>query len=382
MPPSFLKSAIVVAGMMVFFTPPLTKSRTKPAFYCRQLYHATQDLRGLKRLGEWHFVYTQFLASLQTMQFSVSLLKQCWFVAGPTASGKSAAALQLAHLLNAEIVSLDSMAVYRGMTIGTAKPSVADQQSVRHHLIDIADPAQDFSVTEFVRLAHDAANDIAARGLVPLFVGGTGLYLRSILRGMFEGPEADWDLRNRWERLAVEHGPEWLHAQLAERDAVTAERLHPNDMRRLIRAIEVFELTGKPLSEDQHHRPRPREDRPACVVWIQPPRPWLHDRINTRIDMMLQAGWLEETRLLLESEPPPGRTARQALGYQELIQHLEGTLSLEKAVALMKISTRQFAKRQHTWFRNIEECTPLETTGGESPAELAEMIVKSPSRCG
>ena len=321
------------------------------------------------------------MASTTTMQFPVSLLKQCWFVAGPTASGKSAASLQLAHLLNGEIVSLDSMAVYRGMTIGTAKPSIADQQSVRHHLIDIADPAQDFSVTEFVRLAHDAANDIASRELVPLFVGGTGLYLRSILRGMFEGPEADWDLRNRWERLAVEHGQEWLHAQLAERDAVTAERLHPNDMRRLIRAIEVFELTGKPLSEDQHHRPRPPEDRPACVVWLQPPRPWLHERINTRIDIMLQAGWLEETRLLLESEPPPGRTARQALGYQELIQHLEGILSLEKAVALMKISTRQFAKRQHTWFRNIEECTPLETTGGESPAELAEMIVKSASGC-
>ena len=309
------------------------------------------------------------------MQFPVTLLKQCWFVAGPTASGKSAASLQLAQVLNAEIVSLDSMAVYRGMSIGTAKPSVADQQSVRHHLIDIADPAQDFSVTEFVRLAHDAANDISSRGLVPLFVGGTGLYLRSILRGMFEGPEADWDLRNRWERLAVQHGPEWLHAQLAERDAVTAQRLHPNDMRRLIRAIEVFELTGKPLSEDQHHRPRPPEDRPACVVWLQPPRPWLHQRINRRIDMMMQAGWLEETRTLLESEPPPGRTARQALGYQELIQHLAGTLSLEQAVALTKISTRQFAKRQHTWFRNIQECTPLETTGAESPSALAHMIL-------
>ena len=309
------------------------------------------------------------------MQFFLTLLKQCWFVAGPTASGKSSAAMHLAHVLNAEIVSLDSMAVYRGMTIGTAKPSVADQQSVRHHLIDIADPAQDFSVTEFVRLAHEAAHDIASRGLVPLFVGGTGLYLRSILRGMFEGPEADWDLRNRWEKLAVQHGPEWLHAQLAERDIVTAQRLHPNDMRRLIRAIEVFELTGKPLSEDQHHRPRPPEDRPACVVWLQPPRLWLHQRINKRIDLMMQAGWREETRLLLESEPPPGRTARQALGYQELIQHLEGSLSLDQAVALTKISTRQFAKRQHTWFRNIEECTRLEITGAESPAALAQMIV-------
>ncbi len=311
----------------------------------------------------------------ESMQLPVSLLKQCWFVAGPTASGKSAAALRLAHFLDAEIVSLDSMAVYRGMTIGTAKPSFDDQQTVRHHLIDIADPAQDFSVTEFVRLAQVAANDIASRGRIPLFVGGTGLYLRSILRGMFEGPEADWDLRNRWEALALRHGPAWLHSQLAERDAVTAQRLHSNDMRRLIRAIEVFELTGKPLSEDQHHRPRASEDRPACVVWLQPPRPWLHERINKRIDLMMAEGWLEETRLLLESVPPPGRTARQALGYQELIQHLEGKLPLDKAVALMKISTRQFAKRQHTWFRNIEECTPLEIAGTESPDVLASMII-------
>ena len=309
------------------------------------------------------------------MQFPFSLLKQCWFVAGPTASGKSAIALHLARMLNAEIVSLDSMAVYRGMTIGTAKPSFVDQQSVRHHLIDIADPAQDFSVTEFARLAYNAADDITARGLVPLFVGGTGLYLRSILRGIFDGPEADWDLRNRWQALAMQHGPEWLHSQLFERDAVTAQRLHPNDMRRIIRAIEVYELSGKPLSEDQQHRPRPQEHRPACVVWLQPPRHWLHERINKRIDLMMEKGWLQETRLLLETDPPLGRTASQALGYQELIRHLNGESSLEETVAQIKISTRQFAKRQHTWFRNLEECSPLEMTGEESSAALAEMIM-------
>ena len=309
------------------------------------------------------------------MQFPVSLLKQCWFIAGPTASGKSAAALCLAQQLKAEIVSLDSMAVYRGMTIGTAKPTFADQQRVRHHLIDIAEPAQDFSVTEFVRLAHAAADDIAIRGLTPLFVGGTGLYLRSILRGMFEGPAADWELRKRWEENALRNGPEWLHAQLAERDTLTAQRLHPNDMRRIIRAIEVYELSGKPLSADQHHRPRLMEERPACVVWLHPPRRWLHERINKRIDVMMQNGWLEETRRLLAAEPPPGRTARQALGYQELIQHLEGKKSLQDAVAQIKVSTRQFAKRQHTWFRNLEECDPLEMTGDESAAALAEKVL-------
>lgn len=311
------------------------------------------------------------------MYFPVSLLNRCWFVAGPTASGKSSAAMHLARLINAEIVSLDSMAVYRGMTIGTAKPSVTDRQAVRHHLIDIADASQDFSVTEFVRLAHEAAMDIVSRGLTPLFVGGTGLYLRSILRGMFEGPEADWKLRNHWEQLAVQHGPDWLLAQLAKRDPATAQRLHANDMRRIIRAIEVFELTGRPLSEDQSHRPRPVEEQPACVVWLYPPRPWLHVRINQRIDMMMEKGWLEETRQILESDPLPGRTARQALGYLELIRHLRGEISLKDAIELSKISTRQFAKRQHTWFRNLAECTPLETTGNESPEELASMILRS-----
>ena len=309
------------------------------------------------------------------MYFPVSLLNECWFVAGPTASGKSSAAMHLAQSINAEIVSLDSMAVYRGMTIGTAKPPVADQQAVRHHLIDIADASQDFSVTEFVRLANNAALDILSRGLTPLFVGGTGLYLRSILRGMFEGPEADWKLRTHWEQLAIQHGPEWLLAQLAERDPATAQRLHSNDMRRIIRAIEVFELTGKPLSEDQGHMPRPAEEQPACVVWLHPPRPWLHARINKRIDMMMEEGWLAETRQLLELEPPPGRTARQALGYLELIRHLNGEISLADAVQLTKNSTRQFAKRQHTWFRNLEECTPLEITGTESPEELAGLIL-------
>lgn len=310
------------------------------------------------------------------MLFPVSLLKKCWFVAGPTASGKSAAALNLARKINAEIVSLDSMAVYRGMTIGTAKPSVADRDCVRHHLIDIAEPVEDFSVTEFIRLAHDAALEISVRGSVPLFVGGTGLYLRSILRGIFEGPEADWNLRHHWEQQAVLHGPDWLHAELSVRDPAAARRLHPNDMRRIIRAIEVHELTGKPLSEDQHHRPRPLEERPSCVVWLHPPRHWLHARINCRIDRMMQDGWLEETRLLLESERPPGRTARQALGYRELIRHLEGEISLWDAIEQIKISTRQFAKRQHTWFRNLEECQPLEMTGHESAAELADSILR------
>ena len=310
------------------------------------------------------------------MEFSSYLLRNCWFLAGPTASGKSATALTLAQALHGEIISLDSMAIYRSMDIGTAKPTLKERQTIAHHLIDVADPHEEFSVTEFVRLAADSASDIVARGSTPIFVGGTGLYLRSILRGMFEGPEADWELRNSLETHARELGPQWLHDRLAACDPVTAGRLHLNDMRRMIRAIEVFELTGKPLSEDQHHGPRPAHEQPQAVVWLEPPREWLRDRINRRVDQMMNAGWLEETRQLIERDPPPSRTARQALGYRDLIRHLEGELTLREAVEFTKISTRQFAKRQHTWFRNLEECCALPMTGTESPETLCSHILQ------
>ena len=309
------------------------------------------------------------------MKLPSSLLRQCWFLAGPTACGKSATSLALADRLKAEIISLDSMAIYRRMDIGTAKPSLSDRQKVAHHLIDIAEPHEEYSVAEFVRHAASAAEEIVGRGRVPLFVGGTGLYLRSILRGLSEGPEADWDFRRSMEDLAIQNGPEWLHDKLNACDPVTAARLHLNDMRRIIRALEVFELTGRPISEDQQHSPVPVEDRPRVVVWLEPPRDWLRGRIDLRVDQMMSAGWLEETRELMALQPPPSRTACQALGYRELIAHLEGHLAFDAAVEQIKISTRQFAKRQHTWFRNLEECVPMAITGEESAAILAERIL-------
>lgn len=310
------------------------------------------------------------------MEFSPSLLRKCWFLAGPTASGKSATAMTLARQLNAEIISLDSMAIYRGMDVGTAKPSMAQRQEIAHHLIDIAEPAQEFSVAEFVRLAAAAATDIAGRNRTPLFVGGTGLYLRSILRGLFEGPEANWEFRGTLERQALENGPQWLHDRLASCDPVAASRLHLNDMRRIIRALEVFELTQQPISQGQQQHPRPESERPQVVVWLEPPRLWLRDRINQRVDQMMAAGWLEETRLLLLRQPPPGRTAGQALGYRELIDHLRGKMTLEVAVEQIRTATRQFAKRQHTWFRNLEECRSIPITGQETAEALAHQITE------
>ena len=311
------------------------------------------------------------------MSLSVETLTQCWFLAGPTAGGKTAASLLLAEQINAEIISLDSMAIYRHMDIGTAKPSVAEQQAVPHHLIDVVDPHVDFSVSEYFELASKAVEQILARNKTPLFVGGTGLYLKSLLHGAYDGPQADWEFRNHLEQQRQDKGNAWLHQQLVSVDPKSAEKLHPNDARRIIRAIEVHKLTGQTISEQQTHRARPIHERPQAVIWIHPPRAWLHQRINRRVDMMMDNGLLSETQSLLKLSPPLGTTARQALGYRELIDHIENGTPLEQAVEFIKIGTRQFAKRQHTWFRGIAECQSLMIDGTETPAELVQQIMQA-----
>ncbi len=308
------------------------------------------------------------------MTFLPDVLSRCWFLAGPTASGKTEVSLLLAERIGAEIVSLDSMAIYRGMDIGTAKPGLDEQMRVRHHLIDIADPSEEFSVADFLRLADSAAIDILNRDRVPMFVGGTGLYLRSILRGISEGPAPDWSIRSDLENSVSQRGPQWLHDQLRSIDPITADRLHTNDVRRVIRAIEVFRKMGRPISEEQSHRPRPVHERPRCVVWFEPPRDWLYNRINDRVATMIERGWLEETCRLMERSPPWSRTASQALGYQDLVSVAEGRMTLSEAVENIQTATRQFAKRQHTWFRNLEECHALAVSGNESPEELCGSI--------
>jgi len=322
----------------------------------------------------------------------VDLLRKCWFLAGPTASGKTAASLELAERLNAEIVSLDSMTLYRGLDIGTAKARLAERTRVPHHLIDVLEPHEEYSLAEYLLAAKVVCESIVSRSRTPLFVGGTGLYLRGILRGVFEGPAADWDLRRRLEEVAQTSGPAALHDRLQQIDTVTATRLHPNDQRRVIRALEVFELTGQPLSELQQHGPRPHDQRPAAVYWISPPRDWLYQRIDDRVDQMFTAGLIDEVKGLMAGPRPLSHTARQALGYKEVIDWLEslspdatvntadlaanaeyrGLLDLKQ---LIQTRTRQFAKRQHTWFRNLEECCPIEINGSESPGEIADRML-------
>lgn len=302
------------------------------------------------------------------------ILRQCWFLAGPTACGKSEAAVEVALQIDAEIIAMDSMSLYRGMDIGTAKPTAQLRQAVPHHLVDVVEPHQEFSVAEYITAAERAVRDIVSRGRRPIFVGGTGLYLRSLLRGVFEGPRADPELRRSLEAEAARKSAEELHERLRTSDPVAARRIHPRDVRRIVRALEVHAVTGRPLSEWHRQTPLPPDERPRHVVWLTPPRAWLHDRINRRVEQMVADGLTDEVRQLLALPRPLGRTARQALGYQEAIDFLQERMTLEQMVNRIQTRTRQFAKRQHTWFRHIEECRPVEMSGAEDPSQLAERI--------
>jgi len=298
----------------------------------------------------------------------------CWFLTGPTASGKTAVGLALARLLDAEIISMDSMALYRGMDVGTAKATADERRAAPHHLIDVVDPDADYSLAQYVSAARAAVEEVQGRGRPALFVGGTPLYLKSLLRGIFVGPAADWDLRRRLAEQAQAEAPNWLHARLAEIDPASARRLHPRDTRRLIRAIEVYEKTGQPISrlQGQFDVARPAD---ACRVFLLDwPRAQLLARIDARVDAMFAAGLVEEVRGLLDWKKVLSRTAGQAVGYREVIDHLAGRRSRDETIALVKTRTRQFAKRQLTWFRSLSECRPLAVGDAFEAARIAQTI--------
>lgn len=310
------------------------------------------------------------------MTFTPQLLQRCWFLAGPTAVGKTALSLELALRLDAEIVALDSMTLYRRMDIGTAKPDAAARSRVPHHLLDVLEPHQQFTLADYVNAAGQACLEIVNRGRIPLFVGGTGLYLRGVLRGLFEGPPANWEIRQRWESVAASEGDDALHRQLAAVDPPLAQKLHPHDVRRVIRGLEVFELTGIPLSQQQQQQaPLPPTDRPRHVYWLSPPRAWLYARIDRRVEGMFEQGLVAEVESLLNAPLPLSRTARQALGYKEVLAHLEEDVSLAETKTLIQTRSRQFAKRQHTWFRNLPECTAVPISGETTPQAQAEMLL-------
>jgi tRNA dimethylallyltransferase len=281
---------------------------------------------------------------------------------GPTASGKTALALDLAKRYDAEVISMDSMSLYRGMDIGTAKPTIEERRHVRHHLLDVLDPWQSSSVAWWLQQAAACCREIESRRKRVLFVGGTALYLKALLHGLFEGPPADETIRQELMREAVEAGSEALHKRLAKLDPVTAKRLHSNDIRRIIRALEVYQLTGRPISAWQQQWPskQANQQRTATQVhYLNVPRTELYARIDQRVRVMFKQGLLEEVQALLRLPYPLGKEARQALGYKEILDHFEGKFDLEETIGRIQTRSRQFAKRQMTWFRNIPECRPI-----------------------
>jgi tRNA dimethylallyltransferase len=276
-------------------------------------------------------------------------------ITGPTASGKTALALDLAEKMNGEIISCDSMQIYRGMDIGTAKPSAAEMSRIPHHLIDIADPCDNYSCAEYKTAAEKAIADIVSRGKIPVFCGGTGLYLDTVLTGnRFSGCSADYDCREQLYKLE----PAELYAMLREADPAAAEAIHINNKKRVIRALEIYKTTGITKTEwDARSRLLPPAYNAAVLVMNYEDREILYRRIDSRVDDMMERGLLDEVRRL---NLPRNSTAAQAIGYKELNDFLDGHRTLCEAVTDIKTATRNYAKRQLTWFRYRSYTTPLD----------------------
>ena len=282
-------------------------------------------------------------------------------VAGPTASGKTALGIALAKDFNGEIVSADSMQVYRGMDIGTAKASLAEREGIPHHMLDVAEPWEDYSVARYVEQAEACCRDILRRGKLPILVGGTGLYIDSLVSGRdFAAVDSDQGLR---EALAAEYdalGGEAMHRRFQELDPERAAILHPGDKRRIVRALEVYRLTGMTITEhDRQTQALPKRFDAAAIHLNFKNRAALYARIDRRVDMMVEQGLFREVEGLLAAGLSPESTAMQAIGYKEVVRSLQGELRREEAVALIKQSSRRYAKRQLTWFNRDKEALPI-----------------------
>jgi tRNA dimethylallyltransferase len=282
------------------------------------------------------------------------------FIVGPTGAGKSALALEVAARLGGEIINADSRQFYRAMDIGTAKPTPAERARVRHHLIDIRNPDEPLDAAGFATLARAAIVEIASRGRPALVVGGSGLYLRVLRGGIFRGPGASAPIRRRLAAVAREHGAGFLHRRLSEVDPEAAARISPGDLYRIVRALEVFELSGEPITS--HHRRHAFSSREfeSLTVGLAPERRVLYEAIDRRFDQMMAAGFLDEVRALLAAGYRPERAPLATIGYKQLAAHLAGEIALDQAVALAKRDSRRLAKRQLTWFRRDPEIVWLD----------------------
>jgi len=286
----------------------------------------------------------------------------CWFLTGATAVGKTQIGLALARRLQAEIISLDSMAIYRGLDIGTAKPTPEQQAELQHHLIDIVDADEEFSIACYLDAAHAKIAEIKDRGNEVLFVGGTPLYLKALLRGLTSGPPANWQLREEIEAEVAELGPQGLYERLQQLDPLAASQIHPHDTRRLIRAVEVFRITGEPISHTQMQFEEENTAEDCRVFVLRRSREEQYERINARVDQMLERGLEDEVQGLVAGGNQLGRTASQAVGYQEVLEYFVHG-DREAMTTKIKTRTRRFAKRQGTWFRSLSECRFYDMAG-------------------
>ena len=293
------------------------------------------------------------------------------FLAGPTAVGKSAVALLLAERVAGEIISVDSMQVYRGLDIGTAKPARAEQEKIPHHLIDIADLNEVFDAARFCRFAEKAVSEIQSRGHVPIFCGGTGFYFKAFLEGLGNAPAADPTLRRELEAIPL---PDLL-AELSERDPKTFAKIDQRNPRRILRAVEVIRLSGNPFSDQRANWPASKENPFASRSFgFAREKNDLQQRITRRVDEMFQRGLVAETEKLLKCGLERNQTATQAIGYRQVIEHLHAQHSLSETIELVKIRTRQFAKRQLTWFRRQMHLNWIQLDADASAAEAANQI--------
>ena len=293
------------------------------------------------------------------------------FLAGPTAVGKSEIALALAEQIGGEIISVDSMQVYRGLDIGTAKPSAEERKKIPHHLIDVVGLNETFDAAKFIQLAKRAEQEIQSRGRVPIFCGGTGLYFSAYLQGLGDAPPANPTLRAELQAAPLQD----LLRELEERDPATYEKIDRQNPRRVIRAVEVIRLTGKPFSAQRAEwKSKVQSPKSKVLFGLAREPKYLQERINARVDKMFRDGLIAETEKLLKRGLAENKTAMQSLGYRQVVEHLRGERSLEETVELVKIRTRQFAKRQMTWFRRQLQLQWIELKPEESLKEILAQL--------
>jgi len=298
-----------------------------------------------------------------------------WVLTGPTACDKTEIGFTVAQKIKGEIISADSMLFYRGMDIGTAKPSLDMRTIVPHHFIDIIDPWESYSVGRYVDDVESLIDAADSKDRKFLIVGGSPLYVKGLVDGIFNGPEADWDIRRELEGLAEEKGNQHVHDILQKIDPVKAGELHPNNLRRIIRAIEVYRITGKPVSVLQEEYKLTRKSYQFNILCIAREREDIYRRINERVEIMFDKGLVDEVQSLLDNPGGLSKQAKQALGYKEIIQYLDGGLTLDDAKEMVKQSTRRFAKRQMTWFRRFPDVQWLETEELEGPESISDEII-------